>query len=104
MKFNDNPLMVLLGFFMLLIGASSFFNYRLYPTNYYLIIGVYVLAGLVTLLVFLGKLKANVGMITLAIWLALMGAMSMFNLTYVYSDLLLSILPLASGFFLILGI
>jgi len=104
MKINDNPLMVIIGFIMLLIGAMSFFNYRLYPTNQYLIYGVFVLAGLIMLLVFLGKFKENIGMIILAIWLALMGAMSMYNLTYAYSDLILSILPIGSGFFLILGI
>ena len=104
MKFNDNPLMIILGFIMLLIGAASFFNYRLYQTNNYLIIGVYVLAGLIMLLVFLGKLKENVGMIILAGWLALMGAMSMFNLTFIYSDVVLSILPMASGLFLLIGI
>jgi hypothetical protein len=88
---------------MVLVGVSSFFSYRLFPTNQYMIIGVYVLAGLIMLLVFLGKFKENVGMITLAIWLALMGSMSMLNLTFAYSDYILSILPLGAGFFLLLG-
>ncbi len=104
MKINDNALMVILGFVLILIGIASFLSVRLTPTNNYMLIGVYVLAGLILILVFLGKFKENIGMILFAVWLALMGVMSMYNLTFPYSDSVLSVLPIGSGVFLIFGL
>lgn len=104
MRINDNALMVILGFVLILIGIASFLNFRLYPTNNYLIYGVYVLAGLILILVFLGKIKENIGMIIFAVWLALMGVMSMYSITFPYSDSILSILPIGSGVFLLFGL
>ena len=104
MKLNENPLLAVLGVVLILIGALSFLNFRLFPTNIYMIIGVSVLAILILIIVFIGQVKSNVGLIVLALWLGLMGAMSYFGLTFSYSDLILSILPLGAGLFLILGI
>ncbi len=104
MKLNENPLMAVVGVVLILVGALSFFNFRLFPTNVYMTIGVFVLAILVLLVVFMGRLRSNVGLIVLALWLGLMGAMSYFGLTFTYSDLILTVLPLGAGLFLLMGI
>ena len=113
MKFNENPLMVILGFFMVLLGAVSFINLRLYPIHNSLTIGsvildvnwfVYLIAGVLILLVFLGKIKESVGMITFGIWIALIGVISMFNIDFTYRDLIMGLMPIGAGGFLILGL
>ena len=104
MKFNDNPMMILLGIILLGLGIGSFFGYRFFPDNQYMIIAVIVLAGLLVLIMLLGHVKENLGIILTIIWLVLMGIMAQFHLQFAYSDLLLSCLPIGAGFFMLLGI
>jgi hypothetical protein len=104
MKFNDNPIMILLGIILLGLGIGSFFGYRFFPDNQYMIIAVIVLAGLLVLILLLGRVKENLGIILTILWLALMGIMAQFHLQFTYSDLLLSSLPIGAGFFMLLGI
>jgi hypothetical protein len=113
MKFNENPLMVVLGFLILLLGIGSFFGLRLYPIHNSLTIGslvldvnwfVYLIAGVIVLLVFLGNIKESVGMIIFAFWLALIGVISMSNIDFTYRDLIMSLMPIGAGGFLILGL
>jgi hypothetical protein len=104
MKFNDNPIMILLGIIMLGLGIGSFFGYRFFPTNQPLTIAVFILAAIVLFLVLAGRVKENVGMVVTALWLILMGLMAQFNLTFSYSDVLLSALPLAAGGFMLIGL
>ena len=49
-------------------------------------------------------MKENTGVIVSALWLILMGLMAYFNLKFDYSDLVLSVLPIAGGAFMIIGI
>ena len=103
MKFNDNPVMVLLGIVLVILGIGWFAGYRVFPTNQPMIIAVFVLAGLVLLLVLAGSVKENVGMIMTGLWLILMGLMAQFKLDFPYSQLLLAALPVAGGVFMLMG-
>jgi hypothetical protein len=104
MKLNSNPIMIVFAVALVLIGALSYFGYRLFPTNTYMTIGVAVLGAIFLLLVLTGKSKENVGMFLVALWLILMGVMSGFHLDFAYSGLLLALLPFAAGFFIFVGI
>ena len=97
MKFNDNPIMILLGIVLLGLGVGSFLGYRFFPTNQIMIIAVFILAAILVFLVLAGSLKENVSVVITALWLILMGLMAAFNLQFAYSSFLLSILPLAAG-------
>ena len=103
MRLNENPLMIVVGIALLLVGFLSFLNFRIFPTNMVMTIAVFAIAVLILVVVFTGRVKSNVGLIVFAIWLALMGVMSYFRLVFSYSDLLLSILPVGAGLFLIIG-
>ena len=104
MKFNDNPIMILLGIVLLGLGVGSFLGYRFFPTNQIMIIAVFILAAILVFLVLAGSLKENVSVVITALWLILMGLMAAFNLQFAYSGFLLSILPLAAGGFMIIGL
>ncbi len=104
MKFNDNPVMIIIGLILLGLGVSSLLGYRIFPNNQNLTIAVFVLAALLLFLVLAGTVKENVGVIVTALWLLLMGVMAQFKLDFVYSNLILSILPLGAGGFMILGL
>jgi hypothetical protein len=104
MKLNENPIMVVLGFVFATIGVVSFLGYRLFPATGDVAIAMLALAAVIIFLVLFGKVKENVGMLVIALWLILQGVMKMFGLQFPYSDLLLSGLPVVSGFFLLLGL
>ena len=104
MKLNNNPFMVVIAIALILLGALSYFGYRLFPTNIYMTIGVSVLGAIILILVLTGKAKENVGLFLVALWLVLMGVMSGFHLDFAYSSLLLALLPFAAGFFIFVGI
>ncbi len=103
MKFNNNPIMIVLGIILLGLGVGSFFGYRIFPTNGYMIIAAFVIAAILLFLVLAGYVKENVGIIVAALWLILMGLMAYFHLDFTYSALILSILPLGAGGFMLLG-
>jgi hypothetical protein len=104
MKLNENPIMLLVGIILLGLGIGSFFGYRFFPDNQNLVIAVFVLAAILLFLVLAGSIKANVGVIVTALWLILMGLMGQFHLVFQYSDFLLSLLPLAAGAFMVIGL
>ncbi len=104
MKFNENPIMVLLGLILIALGIGSFFGYRFFPDNQNLVIAVFVLAGILLFLVLAGNLKENVGVVFTALWLILMGLMGQFHLDFSYSGFVLSILPIGAGVFMLMGI
>jgi hypothetical protein len=113
MRIGENPLMAILGVFMILLGVVSFFSLRLYPIHNTLTIlqvvidvnwFVYLFAGILILLVFLGKIREAVGIITFSIWLILIGIIGMTSIDFAYRDLIMSILPMGAGGFLILGL
>ena len=97
MKFNDNPVMIVIGIVLVGLGIGSFMGYRFFPDNQNLTIAVFVLAAILLFLVLAGYVKENVGIIVTALWLLLMGVMAQFKLSFAYSDLLLSLLPI--GYF-----
>ena len=104
MKFNDNPVMIVIGIVLVGLGIGSFMGYRLFPDNQNLTIAVFVLAAILLFLVLAGYVKENVGIIVTALWLLLMGVMAQFKLSFAYSDLLLSLLPIGAGGFMLIGI
>jgi hypothetical protein len=104
MKFNDNPMMILLGIILVGLGIGSFFGFQFFPDNQNLIIAVFVLGGILLFLVATGNVKEAVGVIVTALWLILMGLMSQFNLDFAYSGFVLSIMPLGAGAFILIGI
>jgi len=103
MKFNDNPIMVLVGLIMVSLGIGSFFGYRFFPSSENVVIAVFVLAGILFFLVLAGNIKGGVGVTFTALWLVLMGLMGQFHLDFAYSGLILSLLPLAAGAFMLIG-
>lgn len=103
MKFNDNPLMILVGIILLGLGIGSFFGYQFFPNDQYTLIAVFVLAAILIILLLSGHLKEYLGVVLMIIWLLLMGVMAWFQLQFVYSSLILSALPVGAGFFLLLG-
>jgi hypothetical protein len=104
MKFNDNPIMVLVGIVLIGVGIFSFLGFRFIPSNLNTQIAVFVLALLLIILVLAGKVKENTGVVITALWLILMGLIAYFNLKFDYSDLILSSLPIGAGFFMFMGI
>ncbi len=108
MKINSNPFMVLLGIILLLIGAGSFLGYPLFPFlqgNIYLTYITIAVAVVLALLVFTSRIKENVGILLIVIWLALMVVLAMNLLEpFSYSDIILSMLPIGAGFFLLVGL
>ena len=104
MKFNDNPVMIVIGIVLVGLGIGSFMGYRFFPDNQNLTIAVFVLAAILLFLVLAGYVKENVGIIVTALWLLLMGVMAQFKLSFAYSDLLLSLLPIGAGGFMLIGI
>jgi hypothetical protein len=104
MKTNSNPILIVMGIILIALGIGSFFGYRIFPTNKIMIIADFVVAALILLLVLMGKVKENVGMFVMMLWLVLMGLMAQFNLNFAYSGLILDILPVAAGLFMLVGL
>ena len=107
MKINSNPFTLLLGIIMLILGIGSFLGYSLLPalaSNINITYIAIAIAVLLALLVFTGKIRETVGTLFICLWIGLMAVMILFNLTFAYSDLILSIMPIASGIFLVIGL
>lgn len=104
MRFNNNPVMIILGIILLGIGIGGLLGYHIFPSNQTLIIVVFALAGLTLFLVLAGNVKENIGMIVTALWLLLMGLIAQFHFDLHYNDLILAILPIGAGAFLLLGL
>ena len=104
MRINTNPVMIVLGIILVALGIGSFFGYRLFPNTQTYIYVVFGLAAVVLFLVLAGNVKENIGMIIIALWLLMLGLLAQFNISFRYSDIILSILPLAGGGFILLGL
>ena len=105
MKINDNPFMVLLGVIMALVGVGAFLGYNYVPATQNMVYVLIALAVMLTLLVVLGKFKENVGILIIVLWLVLLILRKMFNFGFdPYQWLVIGGMPIASGFFLFIGV
>jgi uncharacterized membrane protein len=104
MKINDNPFMILLGVIMALIGIGSFLGYHFEPATQNMTYIMIAMAVLLALMVVLGKLKENVGILVIVLWLVLLILRKMLNFDFVYDWLVMSGMPIAAGFFLFIGV
>lgn len=105
MKFSDNPFSILFGIISIGLGIIAFLDKRLAnitdPRIQWALLGTAVVIALV---VFLAKVKAPVGYLLLAFFLGYLWAISYFNLSFDYRDLILGVIPIAAGIFLIMGL
>ncbi len=104
MKLNDNPLMIILGIILIILGIGAFFGLLFLPGDQYMIIAVFALAGLLVLLAIIAKPQGFVGTILMAAYLVLIGLIAQFQLSFVYSGVILTLLPLGAGVFLLMGL
>lgn len=104
MRLNSNPVMMLFGFILILVGAGSFFGYRIYPHSQTFAIAMLVLAALLVISVVSGWIKEAMGVLVMALWLILAAISYMFHLQFAYQTLILNILPVGAGIFMLLGL
>jgi hypothetical protein len=104
MKINDNPFIILLGVIMAFIGIGSFLGYHYEPATQNMAYIMIALAVLLALMVVLGKLKENVGILIIVLWLVLLIIRKMLNFEFAYDWLVVSGMPIAAGFFLFIGV
>jgi hypothetical protein len=104
MKLNENPFMILFGVIMFLVGIGSFLGYRYEPGTQNMVYVLIAIAVLLALLVILGKLKENVGILIIVLWLVLLIIRKTLNFEFTYDWLVISGMPIASAFFLLIGV
>jgi uncharacterized membrane protein len=89
---------------MALIGIGSFLGYHFEPATQNMTYIMIAMAVLLALMVVLGKLKENVGILVIVLWLVLLILRKMLNFDFVYDWLVMSGMPIAAGFFLFIGV
>ena len=96
--------MILLGVIMALVGLGSILGFNYVPASQNMVYVMIALAVLLALLVVLGKLKENVGILIIVLWLVLLILRKTLNFEFVYDWLVIGGMPIASGFFLFIGV
>ena len=102
MKLNENPLMIVFGIVMALLGIGWIAGIRI-PMEGYVPYAVGGIAALLLILLLSGKVKEYVGFIFAILWLGMQVLMSFYGFTFTYIELVMGILPIGSGLFMIMG-
>ncbi len=103
MKLSKNLGMILLAIWLVLTGLLSLFSVT-FPGAGIILAILAIAAGAVILFGLRGRsLGNNIGLILLAIWLILRGLLSVFDISFAGSGIVLALLAIAAGVLLLIG-
>jgi|GEM_PF-2955460 len=105
MNQDKNPFLLLGGILLIILGIISIiFSFRVFSGNGYVIYGMMALGGILLVAALLSRSHGSVGLVMAGIWLILMALFNLYQLRFVYDNIILAFLPILAGILLIFGI